>query len=313
MARVAMPMWRVLLLLLWALCSLGAAQAGGVLIVSSDPSSASYAEAADALCSALQLSGVRNITQRDAKEIAAMDGSGAALPKVVVTLGAEGFRQVVARDLRVPVIAMLIPRQSFDSAVKLAGSKANGAVALYLDQPIARQLDLLRLAFPSAKRVGVVWGPDSGGQQPAWQSAMRARALQEVPAYLSASTTLFDALQAALDDVQVLLALPDPQVYNPATIANVLLTTYRARVPVVGFSPAMVNAGALMSVHTSSRQLGSQAAHMARQSLQGGVPPVSQYPVEFEVSVNTRVARTLGLKLDADDLSERLHKLEGKP
>ena len=151
-----MPMWRVLLLLLWALCSLGAAQAGGVLIVSSDPSSASYAEAADALCSALQLSGVRNITQRDAKEIAAMDGSGAALPKVVVTLGAEGFRQVVARDLRVPVIAMLIPRQSFDSAVKLAGSKANGAVALYLDQPIARQLDLLRLAFPSAKRVGGV-------------------------------------------------------------------------------------------------------------------------------------------------------------
>jgi len=292
---------------------MGAVQAGGVLIVSSDPSSASYAEAASALSSALQLSGVRDISQRDAKEIAAMDGTGAALPRVVVTLGAEGFRQVVARDLRVPVIAMLIPRQSFDSAVKLAGNKANAAVALYLDQPIGRQLDLLRLAFPSAKRVGVVWGPDSGGQQPAWQGAMRARALQEVPASLSASTTLFDALQTALDDVQVLLAVPDPQVYNPATIANVLLTTYRARVPVVGFSPAMVNAGALMAVHSSPMQLGSQAAHMVRQSLQGGAAPVSQYPVEFEVSVNTRVARTLGLTLYAADLSERLHKLEGKP
>lgn len=308
-----MPIRRCLVALLWALCSLGAAQAGGVLIVSSDPSSASYAEAANALSSALQLSGVRDIAQRDAKELAAMDWSGAALPKVVVALGAEGLRQVVARDMRVPVIATLIPRQSFEGAVKLSGNKANAAVALYLDQPVARQLELLRLAFPSARRVGVVWGPDSAGQQPAWQAAMRARTMQEVPASLSASTTLFDALQTALDDVQVLLAVPDPQVYNPATIANILLTTYRARVPVMGFSPAMVHAGALVSVHTSPRQIGAQAAQMVRLSLQGGAAPVSQYPVEFEVSVNERVARTLGLKLDAADLSERLHKLEGKP
>ena len=309
-----MRILRCWICLLLALCCAGMVRAGGVLIVSSDRASAGNAEAAVALVTELQRAGVRDIVQRDGRDIEGMDFSGAALPSLVVSLGTSGLRQVLARDLRVPVIAALIPRQSFDGAVRNAGNRASAAtaVALYLDQPIARQLDLVRLSLPAVRRIGVLWGPESVAQQSAFQAAVRTRGLQEVAGHYSGTATLFDTLQAILDDAQVLLAWPDPQVYNSATLANILLTTYRDRVPVLGFSPAYVQAGALMSVHSTPRQIGVQAAQMVRASLQtGGLPP-SQYPVDFEVTVNDRVARTLGLELDGPDLAERLHKLERK-
>lgn len=300
--------------LLWALWAAGMAQAGGVLVVSSGASNAGYAQTAQALVAALQQLGVQELAQREAQEVETMDFSGTALPKVVVSLGVEALRQVLNRDLRTPVIAALVPRQSFEAAVSRAGSKTAAlTAAVYLDQPVARQLELLRLALPGARRIGVLWGPESEAQQPALQAALRARAMQEVPGYVSGSTPLFEALQSAMEDVQVLLAWPDPKVYNSATVANILLTTYRARVPVMGFSAALVNAGALLSVHSTPQQIGQQAAQMVRTSLQSGLPPGSQYPVEFEVAVNERVAHTLGMELRAADLSERLHKLERKP
>lgn len=302
------------LCLLGAMWCIGIAQADTVLIVVSDPSSASHAQAAQALVAQLQRLGVRDVAQRDAQDLDSIDFSAAAAPKVLVSFGVSGLKQVLARDLRMPVIAVLIPRLSFEATLKQVGGKASARVgALYLDQPIARQLDLVRLALPEAKRMGVLWGPESVVQRPALLTAARAHGLQEVPAQFVGSGTLFNTLQTALEDVQVLLAWPDPQVYNSATIANILLTTYRARVPVVGFSPAYVHAGALMSVHSTPKQYGQQAALMVHATLQTGAPVPSQYPVDFEVSVNERVAQTLGLDLNSADLSDRLRKLERKP
>jgi hypothetical protein len=41
--------------------------------------------------------------------------------------------------------------------------------------------------------------------------------------------------------------------------------------------------------------------------------PASQYPLDFSVSVNEYVARSLGLSLDARGLGERLHRMEKRP
>ena len=94
---------------------------------------------------------------------------------------------------------------------------------------------------------------------------------------------MFAALKPVLDDAEVLLAVADPEVYNGTTVSNILLATYRAQLPVVAFSPAYVNAGALLALYSTPRQIGTQAAGLARQ-LQLGGPTVaaSQYPVEFQ-------------------------------
>jgi hypothetical protein len=49
---------------------------------------------------------------------------------------------------------------------------------------------------------------------------------------------------------------------------------------------------------------------MASHFLQTGNLPATQYPTEFTITTNEYVARSLGLRLDARTLSERLHKMD---
>lgn len=306
----------MLLLWVWAVWAgpAVAAQASGIVIVSSE-ASASYVETAEALMVTLERLGVAraDIAHNAVHELGG-PFTGPNAPRLVITLGAEALRQVLARDARVPVIAALIPRSGFERVVKdSAGRGATHVTALYLDQPFGRQLELVRLVVPSVKRVGVLWGPGSQAQQTALVAALHTRGLQEVGGYVVGGGSLFAGLKDALDDVDVLLAVADPAVYNSSTVAHILLATYRARVPVLAFSPAYVKAGALVSLHTTPVQIGGQAAAMARQMLQSAVLPAPQYPVEFSVTVNAHVARSLELKVDALVLTERLRKLEGRP
>ena len=243
-----------------------------------------------------------------------LDTLQAGTAKVIVTLGSDALSRVLARDLRVPVIAALIPKAGFERIVRDAAKKPAAPVhALYLEQPITRQVELLRLALPEAKRVGVLWGAESGRETGAVGAALQARGLNLVGAYVGDAGQLFSGLKTALDDTDVLLALPDPVVYNGSSIANVLLATYRARVPVMAFSPAYARAGAMLSLHSSPKQIGQQAAAMARSQGLGSGLQGSQFPADFTVSVNEQVARSLGLSLDEQALGERLRRAEKRP
>lgn len=296
------------------LCSAGAALAASVVIVTSDRG-AVYGEVRDALLAELERNGVARVevSVLVASELGAADLTGSERPRLLITLGADALKQVLAHDLRLPVIAALIPRSGYEHVLSDAARKLPSPVsALYLDQPFARQLELLRLALPGVKRVGLLWGPDSISQQRTLTASLQAQGLEPVHGTVSGDG-LFAGLKAALDDADVLLAVADPQVFNSSTISNILLATYRARIPMVAFSPAYVKAGALMSLHTTPSQIGAQAAAMARTILQGGAFPVSQYPLDYVVSVNEHVARSLGLAVDGQALAERLRRLEKRP
>jgi putative ABC transport system substrate-binding protein len=309
-----MRVFRAWLLLL--LCGLsGAVWCAEVVIVSSERSPG-YTEAAQALVGELLRQGVDRVEiaqfvlpEGPASELNASQGT-----KVWITLGADALVRVLARDGRAPIVAALIPRLGFERVLREQSHKSAAAVsALYLDQPFGRQLDLLHLALPEARRVGVLWGRESLLQQPGLNSAAQNRGMEVIGGTVTAPTTLFAGLKTVLDDADVLLAIADPQVYNGATISNILLATYRARLPVLAFSPAYAKAGALMSLHSTPRQIGAQAATMARTVLQGSAMPPSQYPLDFSISVNEHVARSLGLLLDEAVLDERLRRLEKRP
>lgn len=301
------------LLLAWALAGAGMAHATDVLVLSSDRSP-SYAEASQAVVAELVRQGVRrtDITQLAVPDLGAAEMAAAQGAKVWVTLGSEALVRALQRDGRPPVVSALIPRQGFERLLR--DNPGKGAVAaVYLDQPFARQLELVHQALPDVKRIGVLWGQESLLQQSSLQAAAQARNMELVSGTVAGPAGLFSGLKTVLDEAGVLLAVADPQVYNNGTIANILLATYRGRVPVVAFSPAYVKAGALLAVYSTPRQIGTQAGAMARTLLQGGAAPLSQYPQDFSVAVNEHVARSLGLALDETALNERLHRLERRP
>jgi len=106
----------------------------------------------------------------------------------------------------------------------------------------------------------------------------------------------------------VLLALPVPIVISSGAVYDLLLTTYHAQKPVVGYSEGLVTAGALLSLYSTPRQQGRQGAEIAARILasESGLP-APQHPTYFTVRVNTSVARSLGLRIqDETELAAAL-------
>jgi ABC-type uncharacterized transport system substrate-binding protein len=303
---------------LWLLaclaCAAPCAWAHLVAVVYSDKSPV-FLEVSDSLVQELQRSGVARQDIQWLSTTELLDPNNHAQDsKLFVSLGTDAFRQVTAQYPKTPVLVALIPRISFERVQSEGNRKgSSNAAALYLDQPFSRQLDLLRLALPSVRRIGVLWGPESITQQPLLSSALQGRALELSEGVFAEGQPLISALRQALAGAEVLLAVADGAIYNPATVSNILLTSYRNKTPVLAFSPAYVKAGALLSVHTTTAQAGQRIASMASHFLQTGTLPPSQYPADFSISVNAYVARSLGLTLDADNLLERLRKLEKRP
>jgi putative tryptophan/tyrosine transport system substrate-binding protein len=301
---------------LWVLgiLSSSAARSAEIVILSSERS-AGYVEAGQAALYELAGGGIKrgDVVQLVASEMSAADWATTQGAKVWLSLGSDALSRALQRDGRPPVVAALIPRQSFDRIVKAAPRATSPAVAVYLDQPLGRQVDLLRLALPNVQKVGALWGPESILQQAELQAALQARNLQLVSGSFTAGNSLFSALRPVLDDAQALLAVADPEVYNGSTVSNILLATYRAQLPVMAFSPAYVNAGALLALYSTPRQIGTQAASLVRQQLAGTTGVVSQYPVDFSVAINEHVARSLGFTLDETSLLARLRRLERRP
>jgi hypothetical protein len=275
-----------------------------VLVVLSDET-ASYQQVADEVRAGLKPArdGRARVDVVTAQRVTSGDEVALKDYELVVTVGLAAAKATVARESTLPAppptLCLLIPRQSFESLAPPRGDGRERRVsAVFIDQPLSRQLDLLRAALPGRNRVGVVLGPNMAQLRGELRDAAKERDLVLNIAEIPDSSGVYGALQRVLPGSDVLLALPDPVAFNSSTVYGLLLTTYRAQIPVVGFSEGLVKAGALLGLFSTAQQVGKQGAEIAGRVLVGDVVlPAPQYPRYFTVRVNNTVARSLGISL----------------
>jgi ABC-type uncharacterized transport system substrate-binding protein len=288
-----------------------------VVIVSSDASTA-YTQAAQALTDSLVRQGVprEEISQVLVPEMGLLlQSEQPPRPSVFVALGSEATQLLVARNMPAPVLSALIPRRSFERILRSHGKVASAQLsAIQLDQPLARQLALIRLALPQDKRLGVLWGPESSDKAATLRVLASANGLELREATVSLADELPAALAQVIAGSDVLLALADPSVFNSNTIQNILMSSFHARIPLVAFSPAYVRAGAVLAVYTTPVQAGNQVADVVLGVLRGRpLPDHVLDPNDFDVGVNAHVARVLDVAPDAQTLRFALRRLERLP
>ncbi|MDO8318375.1 ABC transporter substrate-binding protein [Rhodoferax sp.] len=305
-------------ILVWlALCLSGLqTQAQGIKVhIVSSQASAPYLDAAQALIKGLSSHGVARSEIQVMSLADFSNVSPVALPtgKVWVALGTQAAAALAKAQLRgASVLSALIPGSGFERVLRQSGRQASAQFnAIYLDQPLQRQLVLIRLALPRAKRVAVLWGPESWNRADTLRTLANTHGLVLRDARLKVESDLFAALQSVLDGSDVLLAQADPLVFNSSSIQNILMTSIRDKVPLVAFSPAYVRAGALLAIYSTPTQVGTQAARWVLDVLaQRTLPEQAMAPDDFEISVNLEVARVLNLPLDAGQLQLSLKRLE---
>ncbi|MFZ5594363.1 MAG: ABC transporter substrate-binding protein [Pseudomonadota bacterium] len=236
---------------------------------------------------------------------------------LIVTIGTVAAQKIAQLKVsaQTPVLSILVPKANIDDIIRGRSGAANSGQqhsAVYLDQPLPRQLELVRLALPGYDEIGALFGPTSRMLLPELENAAANKKLRLRERIVRKSDTLATALTELLTESNVLLAVPDPLIFNPYTVQNVLLTTYRQKIPVIGFSLAYAKAGALMAVYSSPAQIAQQTAEIiilaAARNWQ--LPP-PQYPRYFNIAVNRQVARSLGLEIpDESSLQRRLRQAE---
>ena len=77
-----------------------------------------------------------------------------------------------------------------------------------------------------------------------------------------------------------------------------LFRSYRREQAVVGFSPAIVKAGALATITSDSNDTAAQLEELLGDYIRYGRLPSEQFPKYFSVVVNDSVARSLNVLID---------------
>lgn len=261
--------------------------AGSIMLVLSDDS-APYSEYASALNDALKGTGW-HIAGRGQ-----VGGNGSARPDLIVTAGSQALRNTLAGGGSTPIIATLLPRQSYEQIVAKLPAPRPRITAITLDQPAARQASFLRRLLPDQKRVGIVLGDDNPVNMAQLRQQLSAVGLSlDSESASEHAGGLLGALNALLPRVNVLLAQPDSSIYKRDNIKAILVTSYRHQRPVVAYSAAFVKAGALAALYTTPTQIAGQTAELILGP--GALPAGAISPSMFAISINQNVAQALGL------------------
>lgn len=301
------PAWLVLACFVWlwpsAAGAAGAAPRQAVLLLSD--ASAPYQEVARAIRDSLDadISAGRLTLKAVVEGEPGVEEALAQADTLLIPLGLKAAQNSVRREQA--VLAGFVTRQSFE---KLYAARRQ-ASAVFLDQPLPRRLELIRAIQPRAHNIGALFGGGVSATQAELNLGANAVGLRLYTANLNSGDELFNSLRDLLPNVDALLLLPDPLVVNRNSIQNVMLSTYKQRVPAFAYSRDLVDAGALAAVFSTPQQIGAQIAEMVQRMLPGrgwDLPPPS-YPKYFTVKTNASVARALEISLPSDNaLAQRM-------
>ncbi len=226
----------------------------------------------------------------------------------IVTVGASAAR--LASGIGRPTLTTLITRSHFES---IKGIYGGPVAALYLEQPFSRMLSLVRTTLPERKQLTILLGPKSQQRRGQVNEDCQRYGLLCNVVFAENQEGIEEALQLAANNGKVMLVLPDPQIVSASTARNLILGAYRRGVALVGYSSALVKAGALMAVHSTLQQLGEDASLMVIDLLSRDLLelPTGRYPERYSVSVNYQLARALRLDLAPEaSLIEAIEKVE---
>ena len=212
-----------------------------------------------------------------------------------IAVGRKAAEELASREI--PVLSVLVPKTAYDKLPHGPVQHTLPRSAIFLDQPVERQVAFLLAALPSTRNVGILYSTPPQ-ELPNIRRLLADRDVRLHDRSIGGAQSLNDALESVLGESEVLFVLADAGVYNAVTIRNILLTSYRKQIPLIGISQAYVKAGALCAVFSTPDQIAAQAAEAAGQFSETGKLPTSQYPKEFEVSVNKQVARSLDIRIE---------------
>ncbi len=242
----------------------------------------------------------------------APDTAPPAIPpdtRLIITLGQRAGEVISDLHTGIPVLHALIPQTAYQRLTKDSPHSA-----IFLDQPISRLFQLATIIRPDP-HIGLLMSPLTEELKRELITVSEQQGIPLTYRDVASTDRVGPLLKEVLEESNILLALPDPNIFNSTTIFNILLSSYHKRIPVIGFSSAYVKAGALIAAYSTPDDIARHLAEYTLSYLGSGTEtmPAPMYPKYFSISVNQSVARSLGISLPDETVIVQRIMEQSKP
>jgi putative ABC transport system substrate-binding protein len=222
---------------------------------------------------------------------------------IIVALGNDATAAAQRATATIPIVmvGVSLPEET-GFVMSLARPGGNITGMAYNPPEVAGKLvEVVKIAIPSVSRMAVLWNPDTPGIAKYVPHLDRtARHLGINVAYVEVRRVQdFERAFKALVDLRphAVYHVNDPVMQSRQR--EVLDFMQKKNVPAIYTSRLYVNAGGLMYYGPSRREMWERSASYIDRILRGARPaelPVEQ-PTKFELAINLRTARGLGLTI----------------
>ena len=223
-------------------------------------------------------------------------------PDVILANGTPAARTMQQSSRTVPVIFIAGSDPVADGLVPSLAHPGGNLTGLYVFDPSlgAKLLELLKEVAPYVNRVAILFNPDANPAS--WSASAVAAAPRFAVEVVEAPPQDPNEIEAAMaqwgrQPNSGLIVLPDPATNAHRRLINELAA--RHRLPAIHALRAATAEGALMSYGVDLPDLFRRAAAYADRILKGDKPadlPV-QLPTKFELVINLKTAKALGLQI----------------
>jgi putative ABC transport system substrate-binding protein len=232
--------------------------------------------------------------------------------KVDVIVTATGAIEAAQQaTTTIPIVVPSLGPSPVESGLIASFARPGGNVTGLAWSPAevaGKRLALLKEAFPKISRVAVLWESTDTGSAPEWRQIQAAARVLEVtlqPLEIGGPKEFplaFAEMSRSRPHALITISSPLMSAYRPIIVEFAA----KHRLPTMFGRKPDVEGGALMSYSVSSTDLFRRAASYVDKILKGAKPadlPVEQ-PTKFELVINRKTAKTLGLTIPPSVLGQ---------
>lgn len=232
---------------------------------------------------------------------------------VIIGIGVQACDHAIKNKFtRDFIICTLIPKKSFQQLITkndLHKSNSKMITAVFMDQPLKRQIKLARLISPNSKNLGTAFGRYSVSAREEFQALSIKEHFTPQYTFIEDFENPVQVLTPLIQRSDVFIAIPDSDEFNRNVSRWSLYITLRNKIPVIGFSENYTSAGAVVSIYSTIEQLSDQTYQFLINFKKEKKLPEADFCKEFTISINKSSAKILNLfHLDSDTLSNQLKR-----